>query len=425
MDGNQTLNSVASRTSETSREEYDNEEEIDNGSTREEEVPVGWRVESNIPEGWRPAPVPSHWGFRPARPVQGEGRLAPARHVVRRDEGLVAALSLPAITLYNMRSIWAKAGSLADDILFRHTDICFLTEIWESLESKKHKYKIEEMLEMKGIHYISTPRPGSRRGGGVAIAFPATKFQVTKLNVAIPKPLECMFALVKPVDKNVGKIQCFVAVCFYSPPKSKKNSELIDLITVEISRLCSQHSGCGVLICGDKNDLHIEKLLSGDPSLRQIVVHNTNKNKDKVLDVVMTDLHAGYQEPVLLPAVPVDQGRQGVPSDHAGVSVSPRTNLSTSRARPRRKTFEVQRMPASLVTEFGPVLMNEAWNCLLDGMSADEMVGKFQEAASRLVDTHFPKKNITVIEGEKPYFTEELKKLRRKRDRIYQKSGKS
>ena len=177
-----------------------------------------------------------------------------------------------------------------------------------------------------------------------------------------------------------------VAVCFYSPPKSKKNSQLIDLIKIEISRLRSQHSGCKVLICGDKNDLKIGKLLSGDPSLRQIVVHNTNKNKDKVLDVVLTDLYAGYQEPVLLPAIPVDQGRQGVPSDHAGVEVIPRTNISTTRARPRRKTVEVQRIPDSLIAEFGSVLVQQTWNCLQDGMSPDEMVASFQESATRMVD---------------------------------------
>ena len=154
------------------------------------------------------------------------------------------------------------------------------------------------------------------------------------------------------------------------------------------------------------------------------MLHNTNKNKDKVLDVIVTDLYTGYQEPVLLPAVSVDQGMQGVPSDHAGVQALPRTNLSTSRARPKNKTFQVQRMPESMVSSFGPVLVKESWGCLVDGMSAEEMVDIFQETATGMVNSHFPKKLITVTEGDKPYFTEELKRLRRKRDNIYQKSGK-
>ena len=342
LDGNQTKSSVTS---------YDSEDH---------QLPVGCEVTADSGSH-----IPTHWGHRPARAAPVEGRLR-ARHVVRRDEGLVMALSLPTISVYNMRSLWAKARSLADDITFRQTDICFLTEVWQRAESKKHKFKIEEMLEMKGIHYISTPRPNGQRGGGVAIAFPNTRFHVTKLNILIPNPLECVFALVRPADTENGKTNKFIAVCFYSPPRSKKNSQLIDLISVEISRLRSQHTGCGVIICGDRNDMRVEELMSGDPTLRQIVLQNTNKNKDKVLDIVITDLYTGYQEPVLLPAVPVDPGRPGVPSDHAGVEVRPRTNLSTSRAKIKKNSFTVQRMPASLVSGFGPVLVGEEWNCLVD-----------------------------------------------------------
>jgi len=343
---------------------------------------------------------------------------------VRRDEGLVAALSLPTLSLYNMRSVWAKLDNLADDITMRETDICFLTEVWQKQENKKHNYSIEKMLEMKGIFYISTPRPGARRGGGVAMAFPKTNFQVTKLNIEIPKPIECMFALVKPINQT-GKSRKFIAVCFYSPPKSKQNSKLIDLISVEICRLRIQHKGCGVLICGDRNDMKVEQLLAGDPALRQIVSQPTNKNQDKVLDVVLTDMHTGYQEPTILPPIQVDAGREGVPSDHMGVEVRPRTNLTTTRARPRRKTFMVQPMPDSLVAEFGRRLLQEDWSCLEDGMSADQLVDTFQAAATRMVDENFPRKKVTVIQGELPFFTEALRKLRKQRDSVYRIQGKS
>ena len=88
-------------------------------------------------------------GNRPRNTTRGGARI-PARKVIRRDEGLVEALTLPKITLYNMRSMWPKIGNLADDICLRETDICFLTEIWEKKESKKHQRSIEEMMEMKG-----------------------------------------------------------------------------------------------------------------------------------------------------------------------------------------------------------------------------------------------------------------------------------
>lgn len=273
---------------------------------------------------------------------------------------------------------------------------------------------------MKGINFILTPRPDGRRGGGVAISFPGTRFNVTKLNVNIPNPLECLFALVRPIQNQAGKLKKILAVCFYSPPRSRKNSQLIDLMTVEISRLRVQHNRCGVKICGDRNDLEIEELMPGDPTLRQIVIHNTSKNKDKVLDVVVTNLYAGYQDLVLLHAVQVYPGRQGVSSDHARLEVKPRTNLSASKARPKKDSFMVLRMPNSLLAGYGP----EDWSFLQAGRSPAELVEAFQAYASRLVDQHFIKKLVSVTQLEKPYFIEEVQKLRKQRDCIYQKSGK-
>ena len=137
--------------------------------------------------------IPAFWGNRMSPALNNNEGRVPTRRVIRRDEGLVKALTLPTISVYNMRSIWAKIKNLGDDINMRETDICFLTEIWQKQENKKHRFKIEELLEMKGIQYISTPRPGARRGGGVAIAFPGDKYQVFKLNIDVVKPLECFF----------------------------------------------------------------------------------------------------------------------------------------------------------------------------------------------------------------------------------------
>ena len=83
---------------------------------------------------------------------------------IRKDNRLLEAVNLPAFTVYNMRSLWSKIYNLADDIIERAVDISFLSEIWEKKENLKHQASIEELLELKGIQYISTPRPGLKRG---------------------------------------------------------------------------------------------------------------------------------------------------------------------------------------------------------------------------------------------------------------------
>ena len=348
-----------------------------------------------------------------------------SRKTILRDEGLVQALNLPVVSLYNMRSSWSKINNLADDINMRGTDLCFLTEIWEKQESKKHQRAIEEMMEMKGVKYISTPRVGGRRGGGVAIAYSPEKFQVSKLNIDVPRPLECILALVKPTGL-VGKAKRIIAICFYSPPRSKSNGKLLDFLSEQISRLRREHNDCGIIVCGDRNNLVIARLLSIDPALKQIVNKNTNKNQDKILDVICTDLSAGYQEPTILPAIKVDDGKEGVPSDHLGVEARPRTNLSKSKAAPPKQSFFVRRMPDSLISSFGCKLAGQDWDGFLKaGMTSTEMANAFEARADQITNDHFPLKKVTVTQGELPYFNEELKIMRRQRDRVYVKEGKS
>ena len=164
--------------------------------------------------------IPVITGFRPPRQIFD--RPPPARRVVCRDNKCIQALSLPSIMSYNVRSIWGKLNNLADDIKERSGQIVFLCEILEKSQCKKHKQKIEELLEMKNIQYISTPRPGAKRGGGAAIATHSDKFQVSKLNITIPKPLEIVWALLRPVQ-HTGLIRKVILCSFYSPPNSRKN----------------------------------------------------------------------------------------------------------------------------------------------------------------------------------------------------------
>ena len=132
--------------------------------------------------------IPVVVGYRPDRGTPA--MRTPVRKTVKRSNKLVDALSAPLITLYNMRSAWSKLDNLAVDMEMRQTDISFLTEVWQQAENKKHQDAIEELLEIRGIKYVSTPRPGARRGGGTALACSEERFHMTKLNIAIPKPLE-------------------------------------------------------------------------------------------------------------------------------------------------------------------------------------------------------------------------------------------
>ena len=116
-----------------------------------------------------------------------------------------------------------KCANFGADMENRNCSASFLTEIWQRSENKKHQKNIEERFELRGLKYISTPRPGTRRGGGAAIVVNTNTFSLSKLNVLIPHCLEIVWGLMRPLEIT-GKITKIIVCCFYSPPRSTKKS---------------------------------------------------------------------------------------------------------------------------------------------------------------------------------------------------------
>ena len=132
--------------------------------------------ETNIP-AWYDQPTLDRTRLLPVRiPLNGRNRVA-------------VGSNLPAFSVCNMRSLMPKVDNFANDVLERNIDIAFLGEVWEKENDKSHKNKIERLLELKGIKYISTPRRTLKRGGGAALAVNQEKFHLDKLDIYIPKKL--------------------------------------------------------------------------------------------------------------------------------------------------------------------------------------------------------------------------------------------
>ena len=348
-------------------------------------------------------------------------RPPPVRKSVRRDNRVLNACSLPKFASYNMRSLMPKIDNVAKDMEDRMCGIIFLTEIWEKSKSKRHQYKIEELFEMKGIKYISTARV-DRVGGGAAIAANSELFSLDKLeNIVVPKNLEIVWGILKPVEAN-GKFSRIITACFYSPPKSKKKSLLIDHITLTLQRLKTIYPKAGVIISGDRNDLKLERLDTIDSTLKQIVNMNTRGNN--ILTVVLTDLKVFYNDPQIAAPIDVDPNKPGVPSDHNGVVVSPLTDASLP---PQRKKLvrTVRPISASSLQSIGRILTLEDWGFMDPSLSPTQLTDIFQYYTGEVIDLICPEKQITYRPSDKPYINEKIKSLKRIVMREYEKKGKS
>ena len=163
--------------------------------------------------------IPVVLGHRPHNARKNSERI-PVRKTVRRDNRGELSIFLPNIAVYNHRSIWKKIKNFCLEFKEMSVGVAFNSEIWEKKECKKHKNKIDEMMELEGIDYISTARP-DRRGGGCAITCDAAKFKMKEIILNNPDNLEVTFATLQPKSKESPQFT-IILCAVYSPPNSRK-----------------------------------------------------------------------------------------------------------------------------------------------------------------------------------------------------------
>ena len=271
--------------------------------------------------------------------------------------------------------------------------------------------------------YISTPRLSAKRGGGAAIVASTETFLITKLNIPNPKNVEVVWGLLRP--KNItGKITKIITCCFYSPPRSKKKTALIEHLTFTIQDLLINYPSAGIIISGDRNDLSLDRLPSVESSLKQIVSKGT-RGPGKILDVVLTNLDVYYDEPEIVQPIDVDDpAKGGVPSDHSGVVVDKRKNAAKPACKQKVKRT-IRPITTSAVNNIGQVLVQENWKFLSPDLSPTSLVDLFQYYTGNILDTFCPSTIINTRPTDLPWITEDMKQIKRNILREYEKRGKT
>ena len=164
-----------------------------------------------------------------------------------------------------------------------------------------------------------------------------------------------MWALLKP-NKPTDSFSKIILCSFYSPPNSKKNKQLLEHIAMTYNTLKLQHPNAAFILSGDKNNLDETKILALNPDIRQIVSRNTRL--DKILTILITDLHKFYRAPQVIPPVPVDTEGLGIPSDHSGIFAMPISSSEMQRGTEVVRKV-IRPMPDSLLLKFGSSLAAE------------------------------------------------------------------
>ena len=424
LDGNASLNSESesatnddestSKDDDAIENESDDEGESENEENPEEIENLQRDENYKIPViiGARPTPEETYIPRPPNLPT--------SRKTIRQDQRLETGATLPSFSAPNCRSLGPKLNNFQEDMQMRSIDVALCSETWEKSSNKRFQKKVENLLEMKGLKMISNPRK-YQRGGGVCIIADLTKVYIQAVEVSNPDNVEAVFAIVKP--KTPSEIKEIITFAFYSPPRSKKKSKLIDHLVTTIHSLLSRFPRAGVMGGGDRNCLNISPILAAIPRMQNVQQLPTLKGKN--LDVLLTTMAPFYSTPIIVPPVMCDDPSKGVPSDHSVPVLHPVTRASIGKQQ-IYKERTTRPLPDSAVRQLGQALIEEDWAKVTSEGSPDQQDAALQLILTSLLDLHCPTKTVKLRpQIDKPFMTVELKKLDRQRKREYKKHGKS
>ena len=207
----------------------------------------------------------------------------------------------------NPRSVYNKVEQLKLFIEEKEIDITFISESWERQEQP-----LESVMEIENYVIISNPFLRKNPGGKPALIVNTLMFNVEKPSINVPWGVEIVWAVLTPKKvTNSSKIKKLIVASFYSKPSSRKKTLLLDHISEVYHQMLARYKdGVYFYICGDKNELKVDAILSLNQQLKQCVDMPTRLSPPAVIDVIITDLHEFYQSPSCEPPLEVDADKK-------------------------------------------------------------------------------------------------------------------
>ena len=337
------------------------------------------------------------------------------------------ALDLPSIMNINPRSVYNKPEELKALIIEENIDCTFLSESWE-----RPGFTLEQLLADLDDEFrvISNPhaRPEGRTGGRPALIIKKDKYNIKNLTntvINIPWRVEATWAALTPKNITHDSLIKKIIVCslYYPGPHSKVKTLLLDHISQTFHILTAKYGdGTHFIICGDTNRLDLSSIFNLSSSMRQLVVSPTRGTT--VLDPIISTLGLWYQTPACLPALQADPGTGGATADHLIPTMRPINMINNKPAREVKKV-KVRHLPDSLQNLIKQGLEGHDWSNVYRAKTANDKADIFKCEVMDIINTIAPEKFRNIASDDKPWFTEQLKTLDRKRRKEFTKNRRS
>ena len=320
----------------------------------------------------------------------------------------------------NPRSIYNKKNEFHAFVEEEMIDCVFMSESWE-----RPDMPLDQIIDLPNHVVISNPHQRKGVGGRPALIINQSKYHVRNLTqslIEIPWGVEATWAIISP--KNVtsdSKIKKIALCSLYSKPKSRKKSLLLDHINQAFNVISTKYgndNGLHFIISGDTNDLKLDNIINLSSSMRQLVSGITRLDPPAMLDPIISTLGCFYQAPVCLPPLDPDPDSNGSPSDHLIVIMRP---INTINNKPARSVREVKVRPLtnSGMAKLRKWMEKENWDSIISTQDVDVKAEMLQSMILSKLNEFCPEKLRKISSDDKPWFTQQLKKLDRRRRRCY------
>ena len=334
------------------------------------------------------------------------------------------ALSLPTICNMNPRSVYNKVEEFHTFVKEEQVDLLLMSESWE-----RDNLTLDQIIQLEDHTIISNVSQRTGKGGRPAIFANNRKYEVQNITntlIQIPWGVEAVWCILTPRNvTNDSKIQKIAVCALYSKPDSRKKSLLLDHISETYHFLNTKYGrGLHFVIGGDTNDLKLAPILSLSPCLIQVVQTWTRLNPPALLDPVIMTLAHYYQEPMCLDPLDPDPDTNGVPSDHRIVLIRP-INIINNKSTRKTREVTVRPFPQSGYERMREWFIDQTWDQVYDAKSAHLKAELFQKILVDKLNEIFPEKIRKVQSDDAPWITFKLKKMDRKRKRVFHQERRS
>ena len=320
--------------------------------------------------------------------------------------------------LTNARSLMQKTDALSDAFDSLHLNFACITETWFR-GGKKLRDKLSDIEGATGVKFIHKSRDGRLRnvGGGVAIAFNSGTCNLKQRHLkGFLKNQEVVCAL----GKIAGMRRMLAIFTVYVPPKTSAGdrAKIGEGLAAEIAEICTKFARPVVIIGGDFNHADVGAALNEVGNFSEVATGPTRGNNK--LDIIYTNSAEDIVEALTLPPL---QATSGAVSDHRCVYAA--CNLGQNKDYEWVARMTRKRTPGR-ERDFAAEMAG--WNLTdrpISPSSVDDMATELEQKIIELTEKHFPLQRVRRRSNEDPWITRQIRRLWKRKLRLYKKEGRS